>query len=70
MEADIAQCGEPELVDEGPDTAPSKRITRHRPDYLKTSDGPAILGNIGLSTIRIACPHFDTWLTAIEGRAP
>lgn len=70
MEADIAECGEPELVNEGPNTAPSKRIIRHRPGYLKTSDGPAILGSIGLSAIRAVCPHFNAWLAVIEGHAP
>jgi hypothetical protein len=70
MEADLAACGEPELIDEGPDTAPSKRIAKHRPGYVKTSDGPTILGDIGLPALRDACPHFDGWLTTLEGLAP
>ncbi len=70
MEADIAECGEPELVDEGPETAPSKRMMKHRSGYLKTSDGPNILADIGLVAIRTACPHFDSWLAEIEGLAP
>lgn len=70
MEADLVQCDEPELVDEGPSTAPSKRIMRHRPGYLKTSDGPAILADIGLPSIREACPHFDAWLSQVEAAAP
>ena len=70
MAADLADCGEPEFVDEGPDTAPSKRLQRHRPGYLKSSDGPAILADIGLPAIRAACPHFDEWLTQVESHAP
>jgi hypothetical protein len=70
MSADLQQCGEPELVNDGPSTAPSKRIIRHRPTYLKTTDGPTILDAIGLPTIRQACPHFDEWLTTIESHAP
>lgn len=70
MEADIAECGEPELVDEGPETAPSKRMMKHRSGYLKTSDGPNILADIGLAAIRTSCPHFDSWLAEVEGLAP
>ena len=70
MEADLAVCGEPELVDDGPATAPSKRIRRYQPGYLKISDGPAILADIGLQAIRSTCPHFDAWLTLVESHAP
>ncbi len=70
MQADLAQCSEPELVDDGPNTSPSKRIMRHRPGYLKTSDGPTILADIGLPLIRTACPHFDAWLVQVEDAAP
>jgi len=70
MEADLTECGEPELVDEGPETAPSKRMMKHRSGYLKTSDGPNILADIGLAAIRDSCPHFDSWLTTIENFAP
>ena len=70
LEADLAECSGPELIDEGPNTAPSKRIMMHRPGYLKTSDGPAILADIGLPSIRAACPHFDAWLLQVEAAAP
>ncbi len=70
MMDDLRECSEPELVDDGPATAPSKRIMRHRPGYLKTSDGPTILSDIGLPAIRAACPHFDTWLSHVEIVAP
>lgn len=70
LAADLDECGEPELVDDGPTTAPSKRIQRHLPTYLKTTDGPTVLDEIGLEAIRRACPHFDDWLTKIESCAP
>jgi hypothetical protein len=70
MTLDVTECGEPEFVDDGPDTAPSKRILGHRSDYVKTSDGPTILEDIGLNAIRAACPHFDAWLSDIESLAP
>ncbi|MGH2458117.1 MAG: DUF4276 family protein [Chloroflexota bacterium] len=58
----------PELIDDGPDTAPSKRIAREIPEYLhrKVSAGPRIAREIGLSRIRERCPHFHAWLAKIE----
>ena len=70
MHEDLAACGGPEFVNEGPDTAPSKRLMKHRPGYAKTTDGPAILADIGLPAIRNECPHFDAWLAAVESHAP
>jgi Domain of unknown function (DUF4276) len=70
MLADLAECFEPELVNDGPNTAPSKRIIKHRPGYVKSSDGPAILADIGLPSIRRACPHFHEWLLRVEAEAP
>jgi hypothetical protein len=70
MRADVSQCGEPEAVDEGPDTAPSKRIERHMPGFLKSTDGPTIASEIGLARLRAACPHFDQWIAAMEAALP
>ncbi len=70
MKADLAECMEPELVDDGPTTAPSKRIMAHHPRYLKTTHGPRILADIGLPSIRGACPKFGEWLSRIEDAAP
>lgn len=68
LEADLVECGVPELVDNGAQTAPSKRIARHQPGYLKTSDGPTILADVGLPMLRSKCEHFDDWLKRIEAR--
>lgn len=56
----------PEDINDGRDTAPSKRILRVMPAYQKTSHGPLIAIDIGLDRIRQACPHFDAWLRRIE----
>ena len=58
----------PELIDEGQNTAPSKRIIAEFPAYsrLKTSVGPQMAALIGLPTIRSKCPHFDSWLSRLE----
>ena len=58
----------PELIDDGEQTAPSKRISACFPDYpgAKTVAGPQIAEVIGLDAIRQQCPHFDAWLTKLE----
>lgn len=59
----------PEHIDDGADTAPSKRILKVFPDYKKTVAGPEIAAQIGLAALRRECPHFDGWLTRIEQAA-
>lgn len=57
-----------EHIDDGRDTAPSKRIIDVLPEYKgrKASAGPDIAEYIGLTTIRNKCPHFDQWLARLE----
>lgn len=57
---------EPEDVNDGPQTAPSKRILSAMRGYQKTFHGPLIACDIGLDAIRDACPHFDRWLRRLE----
>jgi hypothetical protein len=58
----------PELINQGKQTAPSKRIIAEIPEYeyQKTSVGPAIAEKIGLPVLRQKCPHFDKWVTLLE----
>jgi hypothetical protein len=56
----------PEDIDEGPDTAPSKRIIRCCSAYQKAVHGPMVAQRIGLSDMRGQCPHFNQWLTWLE----
>jgi hypothetical protein len=58
----------PELVNDSVNTAPSKRIMRAYPQYIKTIDGPLVIANAGLDAIRQHCPHTDDWLRHIEAR--
>jgi hypothetical protein len=69
MRTDVNECGEAEAVDDGPDTAPSKRIRAHVPGFLKATDGPTIAADIGLDRLRGTCPHFDGWISALESVA-
>lgn len=64
----VTQAGSPEEVNDGVDTAPSKRILHAYPRYLKTADGPQVIAAAGLPAIRAACPHADAWLTNLEAR--
>jgi hypothetical protein len=58
----------PERIDDGQQTAPSKRIASQFPDYLdaKPIAPVAIATTIDLSVIRSKCPHFNEWLTTLE----
>ncbi len=54
----------PELVDDGPTTAPSKRISAAIPEYesRKASAGPIVAAKIGLPVLQTQCRHFREWL--------
>ncbi len=56
----------PELINEGSETSPSKRILTLCDSYDKVDDGILILKEIGLEKIRVECPHFNEWLTTLE----
>ena len=58
----------PEDIDDGQDSAPSKRIVREIPQYAdaKATAGPIIAAEIGLEKIRRKCLHFNDWLTKLE----
>jgi hypothetical protein len=59
----------PEEIDDGPTTAPSKRIESLFPAYKKRLHGPLTVGRIGMARIRVECPHVDGWFGAIEAFA-
>lgn len=66
---EIAQAhASPEEINDGPLTAPSKRIIATIPDYEggKPTAGPQIAASIGLELIREKCQHFDAWLKILE----
>ena len=56
----------PEEIDDGPTTAPSKRILSLAKHYQKVTDGNLVATRIGLPTMRQKCPHFDGWLRSLE----
>jgi hypothetical protein len=57
-----AVFGNPELINDNPDTAPSKRLMEEIPEYSKTTAGPLIIDKITIETLRDKCPHFRDWV--------
>lgn len=59
---------EPEEINEGRTTAPSKRIINHVPIYdrLKVRVGASAAAAIGLPVLRNKCPHFNSWISQLE----
>lgn len=64
----IEKFGSPELINDGRETAPSKRLKRIFPEYQKENFGSLILGSSDVDDLRVKCPHFDNWISEIERR--
>lgn len=56
----------PELINDGATTAPSKRILKEIPEYDKVTAGVSVVGKIGINQLRQTCRHFNEWLTKLE----
>jgi len=63
---DMVNEQNPELINDGPETAPSKRNLREIPEYDKATAGVSVAAHIGLPTLRKKCRHFDEWVTQLE----
>ena len=63
-----SEFGNPELINQGKETAPSKRIIRIYSDYEgnKTAVGSMIAHEIGIDTLKRACAHFNEWIEKLE----
>jgi hypothetical protein len=59
------QFSNPEDIDDGFATAPSKRILDIAPEYEKPVAGILIAQRIGLTVIRRECRHFDEWVARL-----
>lgn len=58
--------GNPELINNSFETAPSKRIIKEISSYSKVSHGNMIAKRITLETIRKKCSHFSSWISELE----
>jgi Domain of unknown function (DUF4276) len=61
-----AHSNNPEEINDGQMTSPSKRIQKLYQKYEKPLHGFEISQRIGLETIRSECLHFNEWLTKLE----
>ncbi|MCP4265967.1 MAG: DUF4276 family protein [Candidatus Brocadiaceae bacterium] len=57
--------GDPEKINDSPQTAPSKRLLNET-NYIKTIHGPKIAKEIGLTVLREKCTGFGEWLNKLE----
>lgn len=60
--------GNPELINDNPETAPSKRIIKLIPEYEcnKVSVGASIVRIIGIDFLKKSCKHFNDWIIKLE----
>ena len=56
----------PELINNGATTAPSKRILSCIPDYDKATRGVEILEKIGVDALCKSCKHFSDWIISLK----
>jgi len=56
----------PEDINDNPNTAPSKRILQHIPNYAKVAHGPTATERAGLALLRAKCPRFNVWVKKLE----
>lgn len=71
LQSDTKDC-RPEEINGNEATAPSKRLIRELPEYKarKSTAGPQVVQHIGLPAIRAVCPHFNDWVSRLEGLTP
>ncbi len=58
----------PELINDSPQTAPSKRILNIIPQYDKVLEGNLIAIEVGMSKILTKCPRFRHWIEVLIKR--
>lgn len=69
LKTDARDAGGPELVNDHPSTAPSKRLASYCAAYSKVNDGPLAIADLGIEPLRAQCPHLDEWLTKLDAVA-
>ena len=62
----LEEVQNPELINNGESTAPSKRILACIPDYDKIDGGISILEKIGIAKLQKECKHFSDWIVKLE----
>ena len=60
------QFESPEHINDGRETAPSKRILELHPKYAKVVEGNIAAGEVSLTRMTEECQHFAGWLRRLE----
>lgn len=64
--ATIRDFGNPEMINDGSETAPSKRLSKIIKGYSKVNYGSLVAQEIGLLKIRGKCSRFNEWIIKLE----
>ena len=71
----LQEFGNPELINNNPSTAPSKRIInaieggkKQLYKYNKPATAKAVTKNIGIDVLRSKCPHFNEWIEQLVAK--
>lgn len=69
LKNDLEKTGNPELINNSPETAPSKRIIKaiegdkkQHYNYNKPATGKDVTKSIGIDELRAQCKHFNEWI--------
>lgn len=70
LKAALYNVSSPEQINDGQETAPSKRIIRAIEgtgmySYNKPMAGKYVTVNVGIDSLRLQCPHFNEWINKI-----
>jgi len=66
LEETFAQFDNPEMVNDGKTTAPSKRLDRIIIGYQKPIHGSLLANEIGLARMREKCHRFNGWIEKLQ----
>lgn len=73
LNAVLEEFGNPEFINHGSNTAPSKRIIRaiefgnkQKYKYNKPKSGKFVTESVGIDKLRNKCPHFNQWIEKIK----
>jgi hypothetical protein len=66
----VSDAGEPEAIDDGRETCPSRRIHKIVRAYRKRVHGPIVTQRIGIAVLRERCRHFGEWIGRLESITP
>lgn len=58
--------GNIELINNLPNTAPSKRIKSFYEGYVKLTDGTKLAQEIGIQKMLLKCKHFSEWINKLK----